>query len=249
MNRTALYLGCAGWKLGREYWPEFASVGTHLARYASRLNAVEINSAFYRPHRPATYARWAASVGEAFRFSVKMPKAITHEQRLQDVSMLLEGFLCQCSALGDRLGCLLVQLPPSLAFDAGVAQAFFQTLRAQYSGDVVVEPRHESWVEAHDLLVAHRIAQAAVDPSRISSDSLPGGWQGLRYWRLHGAPRIYYSAYGDEWLERLAREIEATLADGVPTWCIFDNTARDAAVGNAVFTGRLLGVGGSAANG
>ncbi|WP_287813808.1 DUF72 domain-containing protein [Pseudomonas sp.] len=247
MNGRRLYLGCAGWTLGREYWPEFASVGSHLQRYAGRLNAVEINSAFYRPHRPATYARWAASVGQGFRFAVKVPKAITHEQRLQGSSALLEAFLSQCSALGERLGCLLVQLPPSLAFDPDAAQAFFRTLRAQYPGDVVLEPRHESWAEAGDLLVSYRIAQAVVDPSRLSTDTRPGGWQGVRYWRLHGTPRLYYSAYEDNWLEHLAQQIEASLADGVPTWCIFDNTARGAAVGNALFMGRLLELAGSPA--
>ncbi|MNG00841.1 hypothetical protein D3C84_837940 [compost metagenome] len=169
-----------------------------------------------------------------FRFSVKVPKQITHVQRLQDCDQALEEFVLQCSGLGDRLGCLLVQLPPSLEFAPAVAEAFFISLRRCFAGDVVLEPRHESWTEAEALLVHYRIAQAAVDPSRISTDSTPRGWPGLKYWRLHGSPRIYYSPYDEQRLERLAGEMHAATADGSSTWCIFDNTASGAALGNAL---------------
>jgi len=230
-----LYVGCAGWSLGREYWPQFPSQGSHLERYAARFDAVEINSSFYRSHRATTYARWASGVGAGFRFSVKLPKSITHGNRLQNCTVLLDTFLSECGALGDRLGCLLIQLPPSLAFDAVVACDFFEMLRARYVGYAVIEPRHESWTQANALLIEHRIGQVAVDPGRISNDSVPAGWQGIRYWRLHGSPRIYYSRYEPEWLESLAANIASTMADEVPTWCIFDNTASGAATGDAFF--------------
>ena len=73
-----IHLGCAGWSLSSRYVEAFAQPGSRLQRYASRFNAVEINSSFYRPHRPETYARWAASVPEHFRFAVKVPKVISH---------------------------------------------------------------------------------------------------------------------------------------------------------------------------
>jgi uncharacterized protein YecE (DUF72 family) len=234
LNAGLLYIGCAGWSLSREHWPQFQEQGTHLERYASRLNAVEINSAFYRSHRPTTYARWASSVGSDFRFSVKIPKSITHENRLENCNGLLDTFLSECLALGDHLGCLLIQLPPSLTFDPVVAGDFFEILRARYPGNVVIEPRHQSWVDAQALLIDLRIAQAVVDPSRIRNDGTPGGWPGIRYWRLHGSPQIYYSAYDRDWIEDKAQQIASTLADGIPTWCIFDNTARGAALGNAL---------------
>lgn len=233
-------IGCAGWSLGREYWPGFAADGTHLQRYASRLNGVEINSSFYRPHRQQTYARWADSVPAGFSFCVKVPKQITHGQRLKGCEQALDEFLSQCSGLESRLGCLLVQLPPSLAFDEPVAAAFFSALRQRFSGYVALEPRHESWSAAEPLLISHRIAQVAVDPSRISTDAAPRGWPGLRYWRLHGSPRIYHSDYVREALEHLAREIAAALAEGAAVWCIFDNTASGAALGNALTLTALL---------
>ncbi|AVB25860.1 MULTISPECIES: DUF72 domain-containing protein [Pseudomonas] len=229
-----VYIGCAGWSLAREYWPDFPEQGSHLQRYASRFNAVEINSSFYRPHRAQTYARWAQAVPAGFRFSVKMPKLITHEHRLRECETVLTTFLSQCTALGDKLGCLLVQLPPSLDYAPQVAERFFRALRNQYAGSVVLEPRHESWRQAQALLIEHHIAQVAADPSVISEGHLPGGWQGAHYWRLHGAPKIYHSAYSVEHLEGLAGRASASVAREIETWCIFDNTASGAAVRDAL---------------
>ena len=234
LNSQSIFIGCAGWNLGRDFVSSFPVEGTHLQRYASQLNSVEINSSFYRPHRRQTYARWADSVPDGFRFCVKVPKHITHERRLRDCGPALDEFVGQCSGLNDRLGCLLVQLPPSLAFDYSVAEAFFIELRLLYDGPVVLEPRHASWLEAEPLLIQHRIARAAVDPSRISHDNLPGGWPGLRYWRLHGSPRIYFSHFERPVLQSLAIQLQTAHANGEATWCIFDNTASGAALGNAL---------------
>jgi uncharacterized protein YecE (DUF72 family) len=179
-------------------------------------------------------------VGNDFRFSVKMPKAITHVKQLENCLPELEGFLSECFALGHHLGCLLVQLPPSLVFDPNIAGGFFAALRRRYSGAVVIEPRHESWVDAQALLMDQRIGQAAVDPSRLPGDDAPGGWPGIRYWRLHGSPQIYFSTYGEDWLEILSQRLVCAAEEGVPVWCIFDNTARDAALGNALSVQGLL---------
>lgn len=231
---SAIYVGCAGWNLPREYWPLFTGHGTHLQRYASQLTAVEINSSFYRPHRPHTYFRWAQSVPTSFRFSVKVPKVITHVQRLQGCELLLDEFLAQCTALGDSLGCLLVQLPPSLVYDEAIATAFFQALRQRYAGAVVLEPRHASWLSADALLIEQKIGRVAADPSPISGGGSPGGWSGIHYWRLHGSPRIYYSDYDPGRLQALAEHVHTSARAGIDTWCIFDNTASGFAVSNAL---------------
>jgi uncharacterized protein YecE (DUF72 family) len=234
---TDLRIGCAGWSLPREHWSVFGEEGSHLQRYASRFNSVEINSSFYRPHRPQTYARWAQSVPDGFRFCVKVPKLITHEQHLHDCEAPLDEFLAQCTELGEKLGCLLIQLPPSLQFDSDLAKRFFEMVRMRFSGGLAFEPRHQSWDAAESLLIEHRIARVAADPSPISGGGVPAGWQGLRYWRLHGSPRIYHSAYGREWLSALAVQIAS---NPEPAWCIFDNTASGAAVGDALTLGSLL---------
>jgi uncharacterized protein YecE (DUF72 family) len=90
--RGDLFIGTAGWGVASQYSAHFCTDGSHLARYATRLNAAEINSSFYRSHRRVTYERWAASVPEYFRFSVKLPKEITHDRRLRQCEAQLDRF-------------------------------------------------------------------------------------------------------------------------------------------------------------
>lgn len=229
-------VGCAGWSLPREARDRFPAEGSHLERYAARFPAVEINTSFHRPHRPSTYARWGQSVPQGFRFSVKLPKAITHGLRLQGAEDALDAFLAEAAGLGSALGCLLVQLPPSLAFEPGVARAFFAALRARSPVSVACEPRHPGWftAEADALLAELGVARAAADPARVPGAALPGGAPELAYHRLHGSPRVYYSAYDDAYLDALAARLSGDAAAGRDVWCIFDNTAAGAATGNAL---------------
>jgi uncharacterized protein YecE (DUF72 family) len=229
-------IGTAGWSLPLAEQESFAAGASHLERYASRFDAVEINSSFHRPHRPATYARWAAAVPASFRFSVKVPKSITHARRLQEAGDLLEAFLKEASGLGEKLGCLLVQLPPSLSFDAAVVAPFFADLRSRSAAPVACEPRHPSWFEpqADDLLRGLGIARVAADPARVPEAAEPGGWRGLTYYRLHGSPRMYYSAYTDEYLDALAARLQEAAGESREVWCIFDNTTLGAATRNAL---------------
>jgi uncharacterized protein YecE (DUF72 family) len=150
-------------------------------------------------------------------------------------------FLDEVSGLGDRLGPLLVQLPPSLAFDHPTAEDFFTTLRALHAGDIVCEPRHATWFDARAdaLLVAHRVARAGADPALSPEAAGPGGYAGLAYLRLHGSPRMYYSDYSSEYLVALAAWVRSR--GDVPVWCMFDNTTLGAAAGNALDLVRLVG--------
>ncbi|HEX8850240.1 MAG TPA: DUF72 domain-containing protein [Gemmatimonadaceae bacterium] len=238
-----LLVGTAGWSLPVAVQAAFPGEGTHLQRYARRFPVAEINSSFYRPHRPATYARWASLVPEGFTFSVKIPKAITHERTLVAAADLLDAFLAGASALGDRLGALLVQLPPKLALDIASADEFFRVLRARYAGPVALEPRHASWFDrdAGRLLVTHRVARVAADPARVPAASEPGGDPGLVYYRLHGSPRTYWSAYDDAYLDALAARMREAGRSATEVWCIFDNTASGAAAANALSLLERLG--------
>ncbi len=230
-----IHLGTAGWALRREHAHRFSATGTHLERYASLFNAVEINSCFYRPHRFETYVRWASSVPSDFRFAVKLPKAITHEAKLADSVSALERFLGETDGLGEMRGPILVQLPPSLAFDPPVAISFFNTLRARFTGDIVLEPRHATWFtsEVETILIEARIARVAADPPPVPAAAEPGGFNQIMYLRLHGSPRIYYSAYTPDQLNQIARLLEEKAAQGISVWCIFDNTALGAATADA----------------
>jgi uncharacterized protein YecE (DUF72 family) len=233
-------IGTAGWSIPRQFAEEFGGGETGLHRYASRLAAVEINSTFRRPHKPETFARWAASVPEGFRFAVKLPKRITHELRLSGAEEPLQTFLTAIRPLGPRLGPLLVQLPPSLPFEADVGGAFLKLLRGEFAGDIVLEPRHSTWFTAapDELLARNRVARAAADPARVPAAGIPGGWPDLAYFRLHGSPAMYRSAYEADYLDRLALTLASAAA--AETWCIFDNTTLGAATGNALWLQRRL---------
>jgi uncharacterized protein YecE (DUF72 family) len=242
----AIYIGCAGWNLRKEFAAEFPLVGTHLQRYAARLSAVEINSSFYRSHQTKTYRRWAASTPDGFRFAVKLPKQITHFSRLgavdQPVEPLLEQFLGEVSGLGEKLGPILVQLPPSLAFESPTVERFFGALRQRTTGAVICEPRHPTWFEqeAEALLKEFAIDRVAADPAILPAAAVPGGCGHNGYFRWHGSPRMYYSAYNEQALGELATRLLALAEHGNGAWCIFDNTADGAALRNALSLVELL---------
>jgi uncharacterized protein YecE (DUF72 family) len=240
MKPVSIHIGCAGWTIPKAYNEYFPATGSHLERYASRFNAVEINSSFYRSHKPSTYQGWAGSVPGYFRFAVKVPKQITHVSRLQDIN-LIKGFLEEVSGLGDKLGPLLVQLPPSLSSDEEIARTFFAEFRNRFKGNAVCEPRHKSWftAQADELLTRFRVARVAADPAPVPNGDKPGGWNGLAYFRLHGSPKKYYSSYTYEQLKSIAKSVkEAT--NSAETWCIFDNTAAGAAIPNSLELLELL---------
>ena len=229
-------IGTAGWSLPRTEHENFPGSGSHLERYASRFRATEINSSFHRTHRRTTWERWRDSVPDTFRFSVKVPKSITHAGRLFGTASLMDSFFDEASVLGDKLACLLVQLPPSLAFDEETVGTFLADLRRRSAIAVACEPRHESWFgpDAAALLAEFHVGRVAADPARVPEAAEPGGWGGLSYFRLHGSPRVYYSAYSPEFVSQLARKIGNECDQGREVWCIFDNTTLGAATPNAL---------------
>lgn len=243
MTRTLARIGTAGWSIPRALAQDFPGEGSHLARYARVLQCAEINTSFYRSHRPEVYARWAAQTPPGFRFAVKLPRTITHDLRLRAARAPLTRFLAEVVGLGERLGVLLVQLPPSLPFEARPVRTFFGLLATLFDGAVVCEPRHATWFApaADRLLVQLRIGRVAADPARWPAAAVPGGWLGpagdgagaVLYHRWHGSPRMYYSAYGDDWLQSRAAALQRWPAAAEP-WCIFDNTASGAAASDAL---------------
>lgn len=239
---TGPRIGLASWSVVAAHRHLLGDGDSMLTRYATRFDCAEINSSFYRSHQAATYERWAATVPARFRFSVKLPQTITHELRLRRTRAPIEQFLDEVAGLGAKLGGLLVQLPPSLAWESRSANAFCTLLRGLYEGPVAVEPRHASWftAERERFYLRHRLARVAADPARFDGADAPAGddaqW---RYYRWHGSPRMYYSAYDDGRLQALA----AAMGRSRRTWCIFDNTAGGHAAGDAARLQDLLRTG------
>jgi uncharacterized protein YecE (DUF72 family) len=84
------------------------------------------------------------------------------------------------------------------------------------------------------ILQKFQIARVAADPAVAPQAAQPAGWPGLVYFRLHGSPRRYYSAYSQDFLSRMAEELSCLSKSATLAWCIFDNTASGAALGNAL---------------
>jgi uncharacterized protein YecE (DUF72 family) len=233
-------IGCAGWSIGTPQRALFGDGASMLVRYATRFDMAEVNSSFHRPHRRETWRRWAGAVPARFRFSVKLPRVISHELGLRGAGPALDRFLSEVDGLGAKLGCLLLQLPPSLVFDARSASVFLRMLRRRSDVALACEPRHASWFDtgADALLRRHAVARVAADPARLPAAAMPGGDTGWSYWRWHGAPRMYYSRYDDEALAGLVHAIAA--GRGTPAWVVFDNTAHGHAATDALRLQALL---------
>jgi len=232
--KTNLFVGTAGWNVPGIHAQHFDSEGTHLIRYGRRLNCAEINSCFYREHKIETYRKWAASVPDNFRFAVKVPRSVTHEGELRVQGRdALQRFLYQTSALDEKRGPLLLQVPPSLVFHKAATLSFFSMFRGLYDGPAVLEPRHVSWfgAEPGSLLRDFHVARVAADPALAPEAAQPSGWPEPIYFRLHGSPRRYYSAYSEKFISLLAHNLRQL---SNTAWCIFDNTASGAALGNAL---------------
>ena len=239
--KAVMRMGTAGWSIPRDVAGAFPGEGSHLQRYARVMGGAEINSSFHRPHRMEVYQRWAASTPPGFRFAVKLPRAISHDTRLRRPREPLRQFLWQISGLGDRLAVVLVQLPPSFVFELRVVRNFFSLLVEKFPGAVVCEPRHASWFtpRADEVLASLRVTRAAADPAKWPEAARPGGWLGpqgdgagaLLYYRWHGSPRMYWSAYERDWLQGRAQAL-AQWPASAECWCMFDNTAGGAALGD-----------------
>jgi uncharacterized protein YecE (DUF72 family) len=229
-------IGTAGWALPKALRVGQTAGKSVLEQYALRFDAVEINSSFYRPHRRSTYERWRASVPESFLFAVKLPRTITHELGLVHCHSEMSAFMQSVSGLEPKLAALLVQLPPSRAFDARIARAFFKALRRETSAQLVCEARSPSWFvkEASVVLEEYRITRVVADPVPLGCEFIPPAHTAFTYLRLHGSPKMYYSAYSLGYLQRVAA------AAAAETWCIFDNTAAGEAWPDATSLQRLV---------
>ncbi len=231
---STVFVGVAGFSVPRGAWKVCGAEGSHLERTSRLFGGVEINTSFYRNHQKKTYERWAESVPAAFRFAVKLDRVVTHMKRLRDGDAEIERFLDETSGLGEKRGPILVQLPPSLAFDPPVAELFFRDWRRRTPSPTVCEPRHPTWfrAEAEALLRAHGIARCAADPAPAPGAGDPAASADLVYFRLHGSPEMYLSPYDVAATTAMAARIKAIASQKArEIWCIFDNTI----VGHATF--------------
>ncbi|MFT3829146.1 MAG: DUF72 domain-containing protein [Opitutaceae bacterium] len=242
-SRARTYVGISGWTYapwrGVFYPPDLVQ-REELAYAARHVRSIEINGTFYSLHAPTSYAKWAAAAPDDFVFAVKGPRFITHLRRLKDVATPLANFFASgVLKLGEKLGPLLWQLPPSFRYDKETLRAFFEqlppnthaaaALARQHDANVrqvwfdtaslplrplrhALEVRHESFrnPEFIELLRAYGVALVVADTA--------GRWPFMEditadfiYVRLHGDAELYVSGYSDEALAESARKIRVWL--------------------------------------
>jgi uncharacterized protein YecE (DUF72 family) len=166
-----LYLGTSGWSYADwegTLYPEALPSASRLAEYVKRFATVEIDSTFYGTPRRSTVQNWREVAPDGFLFAAKFPKEITHEQKLVDAEAEAQSFLHTMAELGDRLGPLLLQLPPSFEVEGmGVLEDFLERLPEGFR--FAVEVRHRSWLgsDLPEMLGERGVALTLIDYPRM----------------------------------------------------------------------------------
>jgi uncharacterized protein YecE (DUF72 family) len=226
----------SGWK-GR-FYPEDIPQKSWLSYYAQHFNTVEINMTFYRFPKPATLKTWREKVPQDFTFTLKANRQITHSKRIKGVGSEVRYFYILADTLGDKLGCILFQLPPSITLDMDLLQEFLQSLSPQYRN--VIEFRHESWYgeEVCELLRASQAIFCTVSSTKVPKTVMKTSK--TCYFRFHGLTGGYRYNYPDEELKRWAEAIKETHAE--ECYIYFNNDYRAYAVQNCKSLAEILGL-------
>ncbi len=236
-----VHIGTSGWiyhHWGGVFYPEDCPKTRWLEFYARHYGTVELNASFYRLPKPQTFANWREKTPHIFLWAVKANRYITHIKRLRDPEEPLERFFNSVEMLGEKLGPILVQLPPNLSFDEAVFGNFCHKLKGNHL--YALEVRHPSWANqrAVQILGDYNIALCISDTAGrypyIEEDTAT-----FFYIRLHGSTKLYASEYTEEELQMYARKIRDWPKD---TYLYFDNDYRGYAIKNAKRLKEILGL-------
>lgn len=241
MTKENLYIGCSGfynndWK--GSLYPENAQSKDFLSLYSKTLNAVEINSTFYRKPTSKTLTKWHDETPDDFRFFIKIPKAITHQNRLENSKDEIVLFCNHIqNSLKDKLSGFLYQLPPSFTNTVENTERIINNLDSRFLN--VIEFRHSSWwqKEIFDLLKQYDIVFSGVSfPGNLPEDLIINHPE-ILYYRLHGKPVLYKSEYSNDFMDALAEKIKNTTQT---SFIFFNNTWGTAAIKNSLYLKHIL---------
>lgn len=210
-----------------QYPPAFRDK-SRLEYYASLFNSVEVNSIFYKLPRPSTVSRWRDSVPDDFRFTFKVSKTITHAKGLHFRQEDVSAFVNTVAEIGEKRGCLLAQLPPSLKVDSlNELQTFLESLceATRDAWRIALEFRHASWYEreVYELLADYNVAMVMHDMAASATPPSPVTGRFV-YLRFHGPEPRYGGDYADEVLRTHAARIKSWLKEGKTVFAYFNNT-------------------------
>lgn len=227
--------GTSGWQYPHwrpRFYPPGLPAGRWLEFYAQRFATVELNASFYRLPAPATFVAWRERTPRGFTFAAKLSRYLTHVRRLREPAEPVARFLERAAGLGDRLGPVLLQLPPNLVADPAALDA---TL-AQFPPEVkvAVEPRHPSWwTDAVRKLLERR--RAALCWADRRGRPVGPRWRtaDFGYLRLHEGVATPRPRYGRAALTSWVRRVGATFNAGEPVYVYFNNDPGGAALADA----------------
>ena len=233
-NVSKIHVGCSGWVY--KHWrgllyPEGLPQKRWFERYAEDFDTVEINASFYRVPLASTFEGWRNKAPPGFRYAVKVNRFITHMKKLLDCEQPLKDFIALVRPLGQTLGPLLYQLPPSLHKDLPRLDAFLQRLPDDL--EQVVEFRHKSWYDDDVLALLDRfgIGFVAHDLKGLESPRWASGR--TAYVRFHGAGGKYWGRYSDEALLGWTDWCLQQARHGRSVWCYFNNDIHGHAIEDA----------------
>ncbi len=223
------YVGTSGWHYTHwkgPFYPAKMPAREFLGHYVQHFNATEINNTFYRLPKPETFAQWRDSVPDGFRFAVKASRYITHMKKLKTPEESLAKFLDGISALGEKLGPILFQLPPNFKLNQERLEQFLEALPED--GHYVFEFRDPGWTDAGVLeaLDTRGAAISAATPEGLEQQPAKAK---LVYARLHGPHGDYTGRYSEDALEEWAQRLNARREAGRDIYCFFDNDQDGAA--------------------
>ena len=232
-SSSTFYSGISGIALPvkqSDYPPEFQGA-SRLCYYSSLYSSVEINSSFYKVPKQATVAKWAECVSPHFKFTFKIPKTITHVKGLQFSVDELEEFVEIVAQVGDKKGCLLVQLPPSVKSDQQEQlEGILECLSSEAKGwHIAVEFRDRSWynIAVYRVLQHYGTGMVEQDLPKSTTPRITI-CEKFSYLRFHGPEGTYRGSYDDAFLIDHANRIAAWVKEGRQVYVYFNNTAGDA---------------------
>ena len=224
-------LGTSGWSYpewrGR-FYPEGLTQKKWLPFYAEQFDTVEINMTYYRYPKPETLQGWLDKTPPGFTFTLKANRQITHYKKLQNVKNELRNFYTLADSLYDKLGCILFQLPPSLALNLDLLEDFLSHLSADHKN--VIEFRHQTWYteEVHSLLRSHKVTFCVVSSPELPEQMVETA--ATSYLRFHGRRGWYTDNYTDDELKDWAGALKTAKAKEV--FIYFNNDYHAFAVRN-----------------
>ncbi len=234
------YVGTSGWNYAGwrgSFYPSDLPTRKFLPYYAERFNSAEVNYSFYHLPRVSTYEKWHAETPKQFVFAVKLSRFITHVKRLHAVREAYDEFLKRALSLGEKLGPILLQFPPSFqASEENLARMreFLDYAAAGKTVRLAAEFRHKSCFDESmlSLLRAHQVALVIAHSSRYPVPEA-AATAPFVYFRFHGPRELFASGYSDQELGEWAVHMKAFLRGGRDVYAYFNNDALGDAVPNA----------------